>query len=341
MPRKPTLLARKAKSELLQNISELPAGSSLPTMQELGERFDLHASTIFRMLRDLADAGSVWQNPGGRFFSAASRNQILKGAPICFVGREMWKWSNLYHELIEGIAGVCSANGSPLVLLSTPSLVRQSDPAEPPLFASASIQKKELRPLLAASPRGCAGFILDHLWSEDALAAASFPGGDHLQLLFGSNPNIPVIAPDEKAGIELVHSYLAVNKFDDVVLVNPFKGDPAIDASTRLLREELKAFRLREIPYCNIGAEIKCILAYGKKRTCMICPEDNTSLAISNLLDGKSGARRIQLLATQGTGMICSPIHRLHHDYKHLGKSAAEAILHGLKCNPMPPRLLT
>ena len=88
----------------------------------------------------------------------------------------MWKWSQLYHEIIEGISSVCSANGSPLVLLSAPLLVCQSDPTEAPLFASSSIQKKELRPLLAAAPRGCGGFILDHLWSEEALAASSFPG---------------------------------------------------------------------------------------------------------------------------------------------------------------------
>ena len=84
MPRKPTLLARKAKSELLQIISELPAGSCLPTMQKLGERFGVHAATIFRMLREMTTEGIVWQNPGGRFFSSASRNQILKGGSHLF-----------------------------------------------------------------------------------------------------------------------------------------------------------------------------------------------------------------------------------------------------------------
>ena len=223
----------------------------------------------------------------------------------------MWKWSQLYHEIIEGISSVCSANGSPLVLLSAPLLVCQSDPTEAPLFASSSIQKKELRPLLAAAPRGCGGFILDHLWSEEALAASSFPGGERLQLLFGSNRNIPVIAPDEKAGAELIRAYLVANNFDHVVLVNPFEGDPAIDAATHLLRKELNDFRLREIAFGHIGAEIKRLLASRKNRICMLCPEDYTCLAISNLLDGKAAASRIQLLATQGTGMLGSPIHRL------------------------------
>ena len=337
MPRKPTLVARKAKSELLQIISELPAESSLPTLRELGEKFALHPSTIFRMLRDLATEGLVWQNPGGRFFPAASRKQELKGAPICFVGREMWKWSRLYQEIIEGISEVCSANGSPLALLSAPSLVRQSDPTEPPVFASSKIQKMELPPLLAAAPRGCGGFLLDHLWSDEALAASSFPGGERLQLLFGSNRNARVLFLDDKAASRLVRTYLLENGFEDVVLVTPFEGDPAIEAATMALGQGLAEFSPRKIPFQSIGQELKRLEASPKMRTCLLCPEDNTALAIADMLRGTPFTSTIQLLATQGPGMITSPIPRLHYDYRRLGKSAASAILHGTEYKPIRP----
>ena len=39
--------------------------------------------------------------------------------------RTLLQWSRLYQEILEVIAEVCSANGSPLILLSSRGLVSQ------------------------------------------------------------------------------------------------------------------------------------------------------------------------------------------------------------------------
>ncbi len=339
VPRKPTLLARQAKLELRRLVSILPRDSPLPTMQELGARCDLHPSTMFRMLKDLSAEGIVWQSPTGKFFAAAARQAILKRAPLCFIGREMWQWSRLYQKILDGVSEACSANESPLILLSAPSLVRQSYSTKPPQFAPPATQKKELASLLLSVPRGCGGLLLDHLWSRDALAS-SFPGGERIQLLFGTDPKTRVISPDYLAGARLVRQHLLERKFQHAILVNPFEGDLAIEASIQALRKELKEFPLREVAFSHVEKEIKRIQASQEKKACFLCPEDNTALAISARIGVHSSAQKIELIATQGTGMVNFPHPHLLYDFKKLGQSAAEAIFQGAESKPNSPTLL-
>ena len=340
MPRKPTLIANQAKLELRKLISLLPGDSPLPTMRELGKRCDLHPSTMFRMLRDLATEGAVWQSPSGKFFRASARKRNLKGAPVCFIGREMWQWSRLYQEILEGVSEVCTTNGSPLILLSAASLVRQSDSTRTPRFASPAVQEKELASLLAAAPRGCCGFILDHLWCEAAIANTSFPGGERVQVLFGADRKARVISPDYRAGARLVRKHLIGHQIQDAVLIIPFIGDSAIEASMRALREELKSFALREFPFARLEKEIKRILVSAERKTWLLCPEDNTALAVSARINEALPTGLIHLMTTQGTGMIGSPMPRLRYDYRQLGRSVAGAILDGKGRAPIRPSLI-
>lgn len=339
MPRKPTLIARRAKEELLQLVSKLPSGAAIPTVRELGGAFDLHPSTMFRMLRDLAAEGVVWQSPGGRFFPATSRRRNLKGAPLCFIGREMCQWFRLYQEILGGISEVCSANGSPLILLSAPSLVRQSGPTEPPCFAPLEVQKKELASLLARVPRGCGGYILDHLWNGVAIANSSFPGGERVQLLAGGDSGTRCISPDYKAGALLARNYLIKHNFQDAVLVTPFDGDAAIEASVQALREEMGSFALRELAFHDIAKEIKRLRAAPHQKTCVFCAEDNIAASVYGMLGERSRTDTIELLALQGTGMINFPCPRLSCDYQSVGRLAARQILHGGQDTTILPSL--
>lgn len=181
-------------------ISRLPAQERLPTLSDLGDKFALHPSTIFRMLRDLTEEGCVWQSPQGKFYAAAAQRKTLRGAPVCFIGREMWQWGRLYQEILKGIAEVCGANGSPLILLSSQNLVRQANPSSTPKFASLNVTKDELRNLLTASPTGCAGCVFDHLWQASAIDSVKHPGGKWVQLLAGIGQHAEVVAPDYQTG---------------------------------------------------------------------------------------------------------------------------------------------
>ena len=96
-------------------VAGLPSGRCLPTLEILGKEFQLHPSTVFRILRDLDTEGVVWQSPNGRFYPAASRSKHVRGLPVFFIGREMWHWSRLYHEILEGVSEVCATfrHGTP------------------------------------------------------------------------------------------------------------------------------------------------------------------------------------------------------------------------------------
>lgn len=331
MPRKPTLLARKAKSDLIELIGELPPESPLPTVRELGERWNLHASTMSRMLRDLESEALVWQSPGGRFFPLAGRSHNLKGAPICFIGREMWQWSRLYQDILKGVSEVCSANGSPLILLSAPSLVRQSDPTKAPKFASASTQKKELATLLPSIPRHCGGILFDHLWKDSALDIAGMPTAPKAQLLHGTSKHMPVCAPDYQGTASRVLRMAQNQGKQNILIVSPFQGDPAIDASVDLLMQTLAPLGARKTSFEQARRRIRSAAPQKTQdKTLLICPEDNTAKALLEKMESIGiTPTSPQLLAIQGTGLVHSPASRIDIDFQKLGKSAASTLLHG------------
>lgn len=343
MPRKPTVHAKIARDGILGMVPRLPENQALPTLRELGEEFSLHPSTIFRLLRDLETEGSVWQGPTGRFFAATARSEALRGAPLCFIGRQMRQWSQLYQEMLEGVAEVCSANGSPLIIHSAPSLVRVPVELEAPVFATVDEQKKELARIVSSIPRGCAGSLLDHLWMDEALRSSSFQPGREVQLLSGSGKYAKTVAPDYAAGVEMLVNHLHAKAFGRVCLVVPFNGDPAIEQCLALLREALSSFDLREIPFDDDPA-LRDFATRSRTNRCLVCLEDNTALGLATkILDWVPSSRQcqVEVLATQGTGVVTSPHSRLRYDYRRLGRTAASNILHGTPIKPMRPSLIT
>lgn len=331
VPRKPTKFALDAKAGLEKMAAALGEGTPLPALARLGEKFSIHPSTALRILRDLAQEGLCWQSPSGRFYSAASRRRKLRSAPICFVGRELWRWSRLYQEILEGVSEVAAANGSPLVALTAPSLVKQSSPGEAPRFARRASQTKELAVLLAAAPKACAGFILDHLWSPGAISSARWPGGQRVQLLCGNSEVASVVRADFAWGAEQVAGYARSLQASKVLLVLPFSGDPAIDLSAELLEDALAGF---ELSVCDFAAipEARDLRDFSL----IVCPEDNVALAISERI-ARGGP---PVIGTQGTGILQAPYARLRYDYRRLGRSAAAEILTGEESGPFRPSFI-
>ena len=339
MPRKPTLHARHARARLIEMVAGLPSGDCLPTLEILGKEFQLHPSTVFRILRDLGTEGVVWQSPSGKFYPAASRSRQVRGLPVIFIGREMWHWSRLYHEILEGGSEVCSANASPLVLLSAPSLVRQTDPTKPPNFASAKTQKEEMEMLQPSIPRNCGGLLFDHLWKDAALSLPGMPSASKVQMLHGSGKLMPVAAPDYVDAAACAREFVESRKIGRPIIVSPFKGDPAIDSSVKLLKTTLVEHGPEEVAFEKLTGKLKKLGARsGNQQICLVCPEDNTARALFEELQSiQSAERTISLFATQGTGLLTSPANRLRFDFRRLGRSAAAAILQGQSLNAIRP----
>ncbi len=343
MPRKPTIYVKQARAGILELLEENPKSEPLPTLRELGQKFTIHPSTIFRLLRDLETEGVVWQGPSGRFFHSSARRKTLRRAPVCFIGREMWQWSQLYQEILEGVAEVCSANGSPLIFLSASTLVRVPVILKPPIFATPHGQKRELQRLIPSVPRGCAGLLFDHLWSDSALKAVSLPNGEAVQLLHGSGKNAEVLMPNYDAGAEMVAHYVETRKFDLLYLVTPFEGDPAISAMLSRLRSTLAPFEVKEIAFQD-HKTLARIIDGTHGHVGVVCPEDNTARGIADLIaqSGKSNDQHLtEIIATQGTGVVTAPHSRLRFDYRRLGRAAASHILHGTPYKPMRPSFVT
>ncbi|MCX6970310.1 MAG: hypothetical protein NTV93_09180 [Verrucomicrobia bacterium] len=275
MPRKPTLHARHARARLVDMVAGLSSEDCLPTLEILGKEFQLHPSTVFRILRDLGTEGVVWQSPNGRFYPAASRSKHVRGLPVFFIGREIWHWSRLYHEILEGVSEVCSANASPLVLLSAPSLVRQSDPTRAPRFASTNTQKAEMEMLLPSIPRNCGGLLFDHLWKDAALSLPGMPSASKVQMLHGSGKLMPVAAPDYEDAAGWAKKFVASIKIGRPLIISPFKGDPAIDASVELLKATLAEHGPEEVKFDVLTGKLRKLGARNRQ-TCLVCPEDNT-----------------------------------------------------------------
>lgn len=343
MPRKPTIYVKIAREGILEMVPQLLENQPLPTLRELGEDFSLHPSTILRLLRDLETEGSVWQGPSGRFFAATARSEALRGAPLCFIGRQMLQWNKLYQEMLEGVAEVCSANGSPLIIYSALTLVRVPVELQTPVFATLEEQIEELARIVPTIPRGCAGSLLDHLWMDEALSSASFLPTREVQLLSGSGKHAKTVAPDYAAGVEMLVNHVRVKAFGRVCLVVPFHGDPAIQQCFALLRAALSSFDLLEIPFDDVPA-LQDFVSRTRTNRCLVCLEDNTALDLANkVLEWVPASRQgqVEVLATQGTGVVKSPHTRLRYDYRRLGRTAASNILHGTPIKHMRPSLIT
>lgn len=282
--------------------------------------------------------GKIWQSPNGRFFPASARLANVQGMPLCFIGREMSHWSRLYQEILQGVSEVCSANEGSLILCAAPSLVQQRDSTQAPRFASPDVQKRELENILKNVPRGCAGFILDHLWIPEVIESAPFPGGTRVQILKTSPVTHESEHIDYRHGAGLIRSFIKKSKYSSTTLVLPFKGDAAIDHSVTILLEELADLSIKAIPFAQAVKQVQALLNQG---TLFICPEDNTSAALAEKLRPHvSEDAFFPLIATQGTGTTTKPINRLRYNFRKLGRAAAASVLNGNVMTCIKPTLI-
>ena len=214
---------------------------------------------------------------------------------------------------------------------------------EPAILASESDQKAELKRLRKSVPTGCAGFILDHLWSDAALRSLSFPKGQCIQLLAGTGKYAKVISPNYEAGAQLISNYVISRNFEQVFLVETSPEEPLLHRSMSHIKETLANISSHSFSYYDKDA-LKSALDSIGPHCCFICIEDNTARGLADHIMASESATKfdmIEMLAIQGTGVITAPHTRLRYDYRRLGRAAASSILHGTAIKQMAPRLVT
>ena len=333
---------RSAGNSLSERLGRMLASAQrdqpLPTTRELGARFRVANTTVFRVLRELAHAGKIWQHPvNGRYYPLAARALFDRPKPVACVIRRLELASELYRELLEGISAGCGALNRTMLLWHDELLVNHPDASEPPTFARIPQQRAILRDFLDRHGGAAGGFILDHVWRDEALQTELGALRPSVMLFRTcSLPEIGNVAADFRAGALKALAYLLGRGYDQIVPVIPFAGDPAVAeffAALDAASTELHCRNRLTPPALASSREERSALLYRVKRTsrrvALICPEDNVAIfLLATARDaGLSCPDRIGVFSAMGTdfavrdGLAC-----LRYDFRKLGKAAANAL---------------
>jgi DNA-binding LacI/PurR family transcriptional regulator len=306
--------------------TEIPSADPLPTTREIGERYNVNASTVFRQLTKYEKTNRLWRSFSGRFYDARARDLIEPPRPIACLFRRIENWSFLYQEIMEGIASACESAGRATLLWHDERLVQQAEAGSQPRFASLANQKKSLESFLSRYGRGIDGLILDHAWSNQALEV--IPSELRERSVIVCRPGPPDIAsvhPDMLRNAGTAITQLLAQGCRTIHPVRPFNGDPAIDYTLASIQAAAASasFALGpELDASTAAARSKIIRDVSRKREPigLISPEDN----IAHLLAAEKSAA-VAIISIQGT-RHASAIPRIPTDYSALGVRAIAAI---------------
>ncbi len=323
---------------LRQRVAAAPNDQPLPTTRALGEAFGVANTTVFRVLRDLAAAGEIWQHPtNGRYYPAAARAVVDRPKPVACLFRRLELGSALYRELLEGVSAGCGAHRRTMLLWHDELLVNHPDAHEPPIFASVAQQRAILGDFVERHGSSAGGFVLDHVWSDQALSV-------HLERL---QPAVVLfrhctlegcsnVRADFRAGALKALAHLLGRGFEQIVPIKPFEGDPAVaefNASLDAAAGELDCRnRLAPSALASTAKERAALmerLRRGNKRTVLLCPEDHVAglLAAAARDAGLRCPEKIGVLSVMGTDLaVKAGLSCLRYDFRELGRRAVEAL---------------
>jgi hypothetical protein len=319
-------------------ISNAPADRALPTTRELGRQLRVANTTVFRLLRDLAAAGKVWQHPvNGRYYPLAARALFDRPKPVACVIRRLELASALYRELLEGISAGCGELRRTMLLWHDELLVNHPDAHEPPVFARAGQQRAILHDFLDRHGGAAGGFILDHVWTDEALSAESKMLQPAVVLFRTCTvPTLGNVRADFRAGAFKALAYLLGRGFEQIVPVVPFEGDPAVDEFETTLERvaselDCKA-RLADRALVTRASERTALIQRIKRssrRTALLCPEDNVALLLLNAVReaGLSCPGQVGVASVMGTDLaVNAKLTCLRYDFRRMGKIAVHAL---------------
>lgn len=339
--------------QLRQLIAKAAPERPLPTTRELGGRYGLANTTVFRILRDLAAAGEIWQHPAnGRYYPPGARALLDRPKPVACLIRRLELASELYRELLEGISAGCGERQRTMLLWHDERLVNHPNPEQPPVFAHASQQRAILDDFLRRHRDAAGGFLLDHVWSDDALrgfAAQLRPA----VVLFRSCalPELGNVSVDFRSGALKALAHLLGRGFEHIVFVQPFAKDPAVaelGAALEKAAAELDcAHRLstNSATTSKERASLIARLSRSTRRNALFCPEDNVALQLHAAIReaGMRCPERIGLLSVMGTDFaVKAGLSCLRYDFRALGRMAVDALAaEGPVRHVLPPQFVS
>lgn len=315
-----------------------PTDRPLPTTREFGKRFGVANTTIFRVLQRLTADGEIWQHPvSGRYYPATARALLDRPKPVACLIRRLELDSEQYRELLEGVSVGCGALHRTMLLWHDELLVNHPNPHEPPVYAQIAQQRAILNNFLDRHGEAAGGFVLDHVWGDDALrvhAARLKPA----VVLFRSCglESYSNIRADFRSGALKALAHLLGRGFEQIIPIEPFTGDPAVaefSAALVAAADELGCrSRLSSIEQGGSDQERAQIverLRRSTKRTALVCPEDNVTafLAAAVSAAGLHCPTRVGLLSVMGTDFATKAgISCLRYDFRKLGRMAVDAL---------------
>ncbi len=325
-------------SQLRQIVTGAPSDRPLPTTRELGDRFGVANTTVFRSLRRLIQSGEIWQHPtNGRYYPATARILLDRPKPVACLIRRLELGSALYRELLEGISAGCGARHRTMLLWHDELLVNHPDPHEPPVFATVGPQKAILKEFLDRHGSSAGGYVLDHIWSDDALRSQLGRLPPAVVLFRACDlPGISNVRADFRAGALKALAHLLGRGFEQILPVEPFAGDPAVagfGAALTAAAEELGCRdRLAPPASGSTRRERSALLERlrrATRRTALLCPEDNVAVLLHEaLIEGRVRCpETVGVLSVMGTetavkaGLSC-----LRYDYREIGRRAVQTL---------------
>lgn len=313
-----------------------PLTEPIPPSRDLAARYEVNHTSVFRQLQRLEENGLLWKAANGRFYFAEARFLVEKPKPIACLFRKIENWSMLYQELMEGIAGECEARGLASLLWHEEALVRHSHPGHPPMFADTARQKKSLARFVERYGTEVGGLILDHVWSDAALA--ELPEGLHRQsvvLCRAAPSGLPAATPDFRAAASLAFTHLFAMGYRRIQVVRPFRGDPSVDHALHCVQASAAATGIEKLIGSPLTADSPTLraqliqtLARRAERTGLIFLEDNNALLFREHCQraGLECPDRIGILSLQGTRAAADLTHT-RTSYAAIGKLAVELSL--------------
>jgi DNA-binding LacI/PurR family transcriptional regulator len=318
--------------------AEAPVDRPLPTTRELGEEHGVANTTVYRVLRTMAEAGEIWQHPtNGRYYPAGARALLDRPKPVACLIRRLELASALYRELLEGISAGCGERHRTVLLWHDELLVNHPEPHEPPVFASVVQQRAILSTFLDRHGDAAGGFLLDHVWSDEALqthAARLRPA----VVLFRSCdlPGFSNVRADFRGGALKALAHLLGRGFEQIVPIEPFSGDPAVaefgtalDAAAGELDCRARLAPVARATTARERANLIERLRKTTRRTALLCPEDNVAVLLAKAArdEGLRCPERVGVLSVMGTDLaVKEGISCLRYDFRALGRRAVEAL---------------
>ncbi len=321
-----------------QVVADAPSDQPLPTTREFGHMLGVANTTAFRVLQRLTQEGEIWQHPtSGRYYPSTARALLDRPKPVACLIRRLELGSEQYRELLEGISLGCGALHRTMLLWHDELLVNHPEPHEPPVFAPVAQQRAILTNFLDRHGSAAGGFVLDHVWSDEALRLQS----QRLKpavVLFRTCAveGYSNVRANFRSGTLKALTHLLGRGFEQIIPVEPFSGDPAIAefiAALEFAAEETGCrSRLGAVVSGRTDRDRSALiqrLGRSGQRTALVCPEDNVAilLAAAAREAGLPCPERVGLLSVMGTDFATKAgISCLRYDFRAMGRLAIEAL---------------